>query len=379
MKEQDVHLLVERFRSDPAGQGTPLCEAFVRLAEAYAQLSRRLEKISHISDRYQADLLDLNHRLQAANEELAGALQEVKTLHGFIPICARCKRVRDDQGYWEQVEKYISERSQAQFSHGLCPDCVRQFYPGISPELEGGPVQPRRSRAIPTGEEEPYLRKREEEVRGDPQLAGTALAEDFLDLVPRYLKMVRRLEKISRISDGFQAQLKVLNATLQEASRTDPLTGLANRRGAQESLLVEIKRAQRNGGGLVLVMADLDRFKRVNDTYGHAVGDLFLRHCAGLFRDNLRSYDVCARWGGEEFLLLLPEATLVEGVAVAEKLRARLEATPFRLGEDLLPVTASFGVARHQAGETAEDTVAAADRALYEAKRGGRNRVVAGK
>ena len=124
-----------------------------------------------------------------------------------------------------------------------------------------------------------------------------------------------------------------------------------------------------------MVVVDVDRFKAVNDTFGHAVGDAVLRAVAVRLLTDLRDEDLAARWGGEEFLLMLPD--IGDAAAVAERLRAAVAAEPVRAEEQTVPVTASFGWATWDGGESAEALVARADAALYEAKQAGRDRVVA--
>lgn len=163
---------------------------------------------------------------------------------------------------------------------------------------------------------------------------------------------------------------------LREFAMTDPLTGLLNRRAMDHRLAVEMARNQRHGTGFAVVMMDLDHFKRVNDTHGHDVGDEVLRRLAVRIREVTREDDAIARWGGEEFLLMVHSSDSVDAAAVAEKVRDIVAARPFRTSAGELPITISLGVAIHEGTETVEQTVARADKALYQAKADGRNRVV---
>lgn len=170
-------------------------------------------------------------------------------------------------------------------------------------------------------------------------------------------------------------------ATLVEESRwmatTDLLTGLLNRRAFLESTGREVARAKRYNDALSVILLDVDHFKHINDRRGHAAGDMVLAAVGKLLNTAVRTCDIVARWGGEEFVLVLPSTTLEGAEQVAERVRELMECAEIKDGNgDLVPVTASFGVATYMGGETLEQIVDRADRAMYLAKSGGRNRVV---
>jgi diguanylate cyclase (GGDEF)-like protein len=169
--------------------------------------------------------------------------------------------------------------------------------------------------------------------------------------------------------------LKHVEEELRRLATTDPLTGVANRRHFVEQGSRLLARASRDGEPASLALLDIDRFKQVNDTHGHAAGDQVLRQISRLCAELSRPGDLLARWGGEEFILLLPRTDLAAAFAVAERLRAAVAALAIEGGGGPpLRVTASFGVAQARAPEL-DELARRADRALYRAKRRGRDRV----
>jgi diguanylate cyclase (GGDEF)-like protein len=170
-----------------------------------------------------------------------------------------------------------------------------------------------------------------------------------------------------------------LHRILEQQALVDALTGLANRRAAEQALTVELARAVRFGSPLSLVFADLDHFKQVNDRFGHPSGDLVLRELAAVLAATVREIDLAARWGGEEFCLILPGTDLAGAAQLAERVRTALAERTILTAEGLpLHVTASFGVAGQPPLASAEELIASADAALYDAKRRGRNCVSIG-
>jgi len=166
-------------------------------------------------------------------------------------------------------------------------------------------------------------------------------------------------------------------ARLTNQAQTDGLTNLANRRALDERLDDEVDHAKRLGTNVAFVIADIDNFKSINDSYGHQAGDEVLRRVARTFAEAVRELDLPGRYGGEEIALVLPGTNLTGARALAEKIRRSLEELPFTTPEGIpFQVTASFGAACFPAQSSVEALVAAADAALYEAKRTGKNRVV---
>ncbi len=186
---------------------------------------------------------------------------------------------------------------------------------------------------------------------------------------------------LNRESSVAQTSLARANIALKQRevrivadSLTDTLTGVGNRRKLEQALVVEIARARRHGTPLSAIMADIDHFKRVNDERGHAAGDKVLAHFGELLRSQVRPADIAARFGGEEFVLLLPQTNLAHAASMAERIRKAL-ATEV-VDPLAAPVTSSFGVAQLSAHDDGESLLGRVDAALYRAKEGGRNRVV---
>jgi diguanylate cyclase (GGDEF)-like protein len=173
-------------------------------------------------------------------------------------------------------------------------------------------------------------------------------------------------------------QLERLNAQLTDMAHSDALTGLFNHRHFREALDREIKHSEQYGAIFSLIFMDIDHFKNYNDTHGHLAGDALLKQLAGILRGCSRGSAAVTRYGGEEFVLLLPDGDEAEALALAERLRATVEGHPFH-GRDEQPsgrVTMSLGVATFpRAGKTATELLDNADKALYRSKGAGRNQV----
>jgi diguanylate cyclase (GGDEF)-like protein/PAS domain S-box-containing protein len=199
------------------------------------------------------------------------------------------------------------------------------------------------------------------QVRG-----GIAIIEDITD---------RKLAN-DRLESQL-AEIKLLQSELQERYLRDPLTGLYNRRYLQETLPREFARLERIQHSLGVIIMDIDRFKSVNDTYGHEAGDIVLQAFGKLLMANIRAADIACRYGGDEFVVVMPDAGLQICQERAELIRAHFEAMETRYNRKKIHATVSLGVATYpEHGSNREEIMTCADRALYEAKHGGRNRVI---
>ncbi len=177
------------------------------------------------------------------------------------------------------------------------------------------------------------------------------------------------------LSAFYRRTILIAEARLRKQATRDPLTGLANRSHFDAQATEALERSQRSGVPVTLMLCDVDHFKRVNDQYGHAVGDQVLVAMGQVLADNLREGDVLARWGGEEFLALMPASPLDAASATAERIRAAVAQAPLSVGPAPIALTLSFGVAQVHGPDDLQAAIARADQALYAAKHAGRNRV----
>lgn len=198
----------------------------------------------------------------------------------------------------------------------------------------------------------------------------------FQELYQQRKVIERFYSNLEQIVEERTAELKEANETISRLAATDELTKLFNRRSFNDCLAAALSASRRHEFPLSMIMIDLDHFKVVNDTFGHSEGDLVLKKFADLLREMIRTEDVAARWGGEEFIIVLPHTLCEAAAALAERIRIAFEqhshtATPIAL-------SASFGVVQLREGEDVDTLIRRADDALYRAKNEGRNRVVIG-
>jgi diguanylate cyclase len=193
------------------------------------------------------------------------------------------------------------------------------------------------------------------------------------EVAARLKGLAERVANMEQEAQGYREHLEVQ----RQKALIDPLTGLPNRAAWSERLDHEVNAWHQQGNSLSLAMLDLDHFKRINDGYGHLAGDKVLKIIANVLRKRLRASDFIARFGGEEFVLLMPNSSLSDALGVGEVLRAAIEACPFHFKGEPVTVTVSMGVAQFQPGERSDLALKRADAALYRAKAAGRNQVQA--
>jgi diguanylate cyclase len=190
-----------------------------------------------------------------------------------------------------------------------------------------------------------------------------------------------QLQTMRDKADQTDAELVKLHQELDRVStqaRHDPLTGALNRKGLDEAVEREMSSVRRKETPLCVALLDIDNFKKLNDTLGHATGDMALTHLATVTRDSMRPQDTLARYGGEEFVLLLPDTVLDKGIEAMTRLQRELTKKFFLAGTEKILITFSAGVAQLAADESGADAIKRADKAMYLAKRAGKNRVVGG-
>ena len=200
------------------------------------------------------------------------------------------------------------------------------------------------------------------------------------EIVSKTKTMVRDSQSLKQEIDQTATEIDTLKKELEgikQTAKTDMLTGLLNRRGLDETISRALVHSKRNNTPLSVIITDIDHFKKVNDTHGHLIGDNVLKMLSKLLQDHIKGKDIAARFGGEEFIMVLPETPLEGAFVLAEQIRLSLRNMRWRTkdsGKTIDPITISLGVAQHRFDEPQNDLIERADNALYHAKANGRNK-----
>jgi diguanylate cyclase (GGDEF)-like protein len=206
------------------------------------------------------------------------------------------------------------------------------------------------------------------------QFTGNSLLPEFVRLYEQYKKLAYLADTLSNENQRIKTKLVEMSRSLELTTRIDVMTGLMNRRDILGKIEQEFSRAHRHQRIFSVIIADMDDFKHVNDLYGFNIGDEVLVEISNVIRGCIRSEDVCARWGGEEFLFLLPETGEEGAQSVAQKICQTVAMTEFRVNKPGIRVTLSLGVSEYSLGQTTFECIANAEQALQQAKRTGKNR-----
>ena len=206
--------------------------------------------------------------------------------------------------------------------------------------------------------------------------AGNPLMHEFSRLLELFKRAMLLAEASGQEVGRLKTQLVEMTRSLDLASRIDPMTRLANRRDILEKIEQEHSRAQRHQRTFSLILVDIDDFKQVNELYGINVGDDVLVEISCVLRECVRNEDVCSRWGGEEFLFLLPETGIEGAVSVAQKINETVAMTEFKVNKPGIRTSVSLGVCHYQPGQTVIDCLNQVEKALLQAKQAGKNRYI---
>lgn len=206
-------------------------------------------------------------------------------------------------------------------------------------------------------------------------LQNPALSASLIRIM-NYTNIVISFTAVALISYYFRLASITLEDELEKLAHTDSLTGLYNRRRMQEILELQRSVSARSGLGFTLVFVDIDHFKKFNDTYGHCCGDYILCEAAFFMKNHLRQGDALARWGGEEFLMMLPNTNIEGARTIAEKIRRAIAEKRFELAGQAFSVTMTFGLAEHEDETSIDESLKRADDALYRGKEAGRNLIM---
>lgn len=215
-----------------------------------------------------------------------------------------------------------------------------------------------------------------EQIIADRRFADNILLPELTQLHKQTKLLERRAGKLAAENDQLKTELVNMVRSLDLASRVDGMTGLANRRDLMEKIDREATRSHRHQHPFTVLLINVDHFKKVNETYGYNTGDDVLVEISRVLRGCVRNEDICGRWGGEEFLMLLPETSAEASLPVANKVLESTFMTEFKANKPGIRITVSIGICEFDPAQTANECISRANQALNLAKKGGRNRYV---
>lgn len=218
--------------------------------------------------------------------------------------------------------------------------------------------------------------ERFEKVIADIHNADNKLLEEFTHLSECYKMLRLQVNKLSTENEQLKTELVNMVRSLDLASRIDGMTGLANRRDIMEKIDREATRSKRHQHPFTILLVNVDDFKKVNDIYTYNSGDDVLVELALVLRSCVRNEDICARWGGDEFLILLPETATESSLPVANKILEAMRMTEFKANKPGIRITVSIGVCEHKPAQTVQESISMVHQALLQAKKGGKNRYI---
>ncbi|MEN4826227.1 diguanylate cyclase [Pseudomonas sp. P39-UII1] len=324
-----------------------------------------------LPERHKAQALEMRERVARGLNwyELIPVLDDLAVLMLAITDSGQHEFETYLQQLNERLESFQSHLHEASTGHADNSTAARELDSQLREQVDG--LQNSVQGAADVDSLKHILENRLEGLLGTMDEHQHARDRREQELAGRLQGLAERVASMEQEALGYREHLE----EQRQKALIDPLTGLPNRAAWTEQVEREILEWQENGGHLAMAILDLDHFKRINDSYGHLAGDKVLKIVADQLRKRLRARDFIARFGGEEFVLLLPQTSPAAGAQVAEVLRAAIEACPFHFKGERVVITASIGLSTFRSGERGDQVLKRADAALYRAKDLGRNRV----
>ncbi|CAK9891971.1 MULTISPECIES: GGDEF domain-containing protein [Pseudomonas] len=388
--EQDVLALLEHSPDEPqtdASEAEPVDDEEAQYALPDGTEPTYSSVAAHIEDTLLGLLDDLTlperHKAQAQSmrERLEHGLNWYELLPVLDDLAVLMLAINDSgqhefeaylQQLNERLESFQSHLHEASEGHADNTSASRDLDSQLREQVDG--LQSSVQGAADLGSLKHILENRLEGLLGTMDEHQQQRDQREQDMANRLQGLAERVASMEQEALGYREHLE----EQRQKALIDPLTGLPNRAAWSERVDQEVLEWQENGGHLLMAILDLDHFKRINDSYGHLAGDKVLKIVASVLRKRLRSNDFIARFGGEEFVLLIPQTSLPAGCQLAETLRAAIEACPFHFKGERVTITLSIGISAFRSGERSEVVLKRADEALYRAKHLGRNRVEQG-